>query len=196
MSDDAVDLTINRGTATSTVRGWFAPSFSTAAGEQPARVYLEHATQDDLRSGDALIVGGATFAVESVGWWPPDSLEAVLAGANLADACRIERLTSAQFSEETNIITRDWTTIWSGPCDVEIGQGSLIPQTLDLAADVVEVLRGIAKIPASATNVEADDRLTVTASTDGRMVGSTFTVAAVQMDTSPALRSLNLAEVR
>jgi len=190
-----VDIVITRGTATTNVTGWVAPAFATAVGEQPARAYLEDATQDLLATGDALTASGVTYAVEAVGWWPPDSIEAVLVGTNLPDTCTIERQTATTFDPDTNTVTTAWAVIWSGPCDIQIGAGAT-PVVIDNAAEPMVVLRGLAKIPASVTTVEPGDRLTVDTSRDARLVGSHLAISAVQMDTTPALRVLNVSDVR
>lgn len=190
-----VDIVITRGTATTSVTGWVAPAYAAVAGEQPARVYLEDATQGLLATGDALTASGVTYAVEAVGWWPPDSIEAVLARTDLPDACTIDRQTANTFDPDTNIVTSGWAVIWSGPCDIQIGAGAT-PVVIDNAAEPVVVLRGLAKIPASVTDVEEGDRLTVTTSRDARLVGSHLAISAVQMDTTPALRVLNVSDVR
>jgi len=189
-----VDIVITRGTTTTNVTGWVAPAYANVAGEQPARAYLEDAEQGTLATGDALTASGVTYAVEAVGWWPPDSIEAVLAGTDLPDTCTIERQTSSTFNATTNIVTATWAVIWSGPCDIQIGAGTT-PVVVDNASEPMVVLRGLAKIPASA-DVEPGDRLTVTASRDDRLVGAHLAISAVQLDTTPALRVLNVSDVR
>jgi len=191
-----VDITITRGTATTSTYGWVAPAFTTDAGEQPARAYLEDATQGLLANGDALTADGVTYVVEKVGWWPPDSIEAVITGVDLPDTCTIERQTASAFDPVTNIVTPTWAVIWSGPCDIQIEAGGTTPAVVDNAADPTVVLRGLAKIPASVTDVEPGDRLTVTTSRDARLVGAHLAISAVQMDTTPALRVLNVSDVR
>ncbi|HEY5482827.1 MAG TPA: DUF6093 family protein [Propionibacteriaceae bacterium] len=192
-----VDITITRGTTTTTTTyGWVAPAFPTDAGEQPARAYLENATQDLLHTGDALTASGVTYAVEAVGWWPPDSIEAVLAGTDLPDTCTIDRETVSAFDPATNIVTNTWAVIWSGPCDIQIGAGGTTSVVVDNAGDPTVIVRGLAKIPASVTDVELGDRLTVTTSRDARLVGVHLAVTAVQMDTTPALRVLMVSDAR
>jgi len=190
-----VDITITRGTTTTSTYGWVAPAYANVAGEQPARAYLENATQDLLQTGDALTASGVTYAVEAVGWWPPDSIEAVLASTDLPDTCTIDRETVSAFDPATNIVTNTWAVIWSGPCDIQIGAGTT-PVVIDNAAEPTVVLRGLAKIPASVTDVEPGDRLTVVTSRDARLIGSHLSISAVQMDTTPALRILNVSDVR
>lgn len=192
----AVDIRITRGTTRTDVVGWVAPAFTTEVGVQPARVYLEEAAPDLLRAGDALTASGVTYAVERVGWWPPDSIEAVLTAANLPDTCTIERRTASSFDPVTNLVTETWTALWSGPCDIQIGIGVTTSVPVDNAGDSMTVLRGLVQIPASVTDVEDGDRLTVTASQDARLVGSHLSVAGVQMVTTPALRVLNVSDVR
>jgi Family of unknown function (DUF6093) len=187
-----VDVTITRGATSTTVPGWVAPAFANVAGQQPARVYLEDAVEDLLATGDALTASGVTYAVEAVGWWPPGSIEAVLAGTDLPDTCTIERLTATVFDQSTNVVTNTWSVIWSGPCCVQIGIG--VP--VDNAAETQVVLRGLVQVPASVATVEHGDRLTVTTSRDLRLVGSHLAITAVQMDTTPALRVLNVSDIR
>lgn len=194
MTVGAVDITRTRGAETAQLRGWVAPAYSTTEGEQPARAYLEPAIQGDLLAGDAVTVSGVTYAVEAVGWWPPNSIEAVLAGANLADTGKIERLTASSFDPVTNVVTKTWTPIWSGPCDVEVGGGVLTAVIVDNAGQPTSVQRAFARIPASVVDVRVGDRFTVTESLDARLVGEPMPITGVQMDTTPAMRVLNLSE--
>lgn len=197
MSTDAIlTLTRTRGADVQNLAGWLAPAFSTTVGEEPARAYLEPAVQGDLLPGDAITAAGITYAVESVGWWPPDSIEAVLAGANLADTGKIERLTGSSFDAALNVVTQVWSEIWTGPCDVEVGQGVLTATLVDNAGEPTVVQRGFARIPASVVDVEPGDRFTVLTSLDARLIGDPMPIMGVQMDTSPGLRVLNLSELR
>jgi hypothetical protein len=196
MSSSVVDIVITRGTTTTTVSGWVAPAFANAAGQQPARAYLEDATQDLLATGDALTASGATYAVEAVGWWPPDSIEAVLAGTDLPDTCTIERQTATAFDATTNLVTKTWSVIWSGACRVETGTGVSAPGLLENAAELMTSLRGLVQVPASVVDVGQGDRVTITTSRDARLVGAHLAITAVQMDTTPALRNLNVSDVR
>ena len=196
MSTAVVEIVITRGTTPTTVTGWVAPAFSNAAGQQPARVYLEDATQDLLQTGDALTASGVTYAVEAVGWWPPDSIEAVLAGTDLPDTCTIERQTATAFNATTNLVTKTWSALWSGPCCVEVGTGVSAPGLLENAAELMISVRGLVQVPASVYDVAQGDRVTINTSRDTRLVGTHLAITAVQMDTTPALRNLNVSDVR
>jgi len=191
-----VDITITRGTTPTSTYGWVAPAFTTDAGEQPARAYLENATQGLLITGDALTADGVTYVVEKVGWWPPDSIEAVLAATDLPDTCTIDRQTGTAFNATTNLVTKTWTSIWSGACRVEVGTGVSAPGLLENAAELMTSLRGLVQVPASVVDVAQGDRVTITASRDARLVGTHLAITAVQMDTTPALRNLNVSDVR
>lgn len=191
----SVDITRTRGTSTATLTGWVAPAFTTAVGEQSARAYLEDVTRDDLRTDDMLAADGLTYIVTKVGWWPPDSIEATLAGVDLPDTCLIERETGASLDEVTNVVTSTWSTVWSGPCNIQIGAG-VTPLVVDNAGETMVAMRGMAQIPASAVDVQPGDRLTVATSRDARLVGVHLAITGVQMDTTPVLRVLNISDAR
>ena len=185
-------VSIDRGGIVSTTTGWLAPEHADASGLVPAKVYLEGA-QGLLQAGDLVTVAGVGYVVESVAYWAPGDIEAVLAAVQLLDICRIERRTARTYTEATNTVADAWSVVWSGPCDVQPAL-STVGRRLDNAADPVTVTVATATVPASVVAVAPLDALVVTASRDARLVGRRLVVTGVRMATNPVLRTLLLEE--
>lgn len=70
------------------------------------------------------------------------------------------------------------TTIYSGPCEVQVSDG-LTAQSEDAGGADVTLTRVTVKVPITATGIQIDDVVTITASAlDPDLVGQRFTVVA------------------
>jgi hypothetical protein len=169
------EATITRGAISTTIPGWVAPAFTNVAGDQPARAYFENVTRDALQIGDTLTADGLTYIVTAVGWWPPDSIEAVLAGVDLSDTCTIERASGGVFDPVNHQSTTVWSPWWSGPCFARVLPGS---KMATVAAERTGVLQVEILLPMAAPAPQIGHRITITnAHSDPALTGQAFFVS-------------------
>jgi len=192
----AQDVSVSGATHAYATVGWLAPQQVAADGVMPARLYVA-GRPGDVAVGDLVTVDGVGYVATSVGYWHPGDLEVVLSSTVLVDRCRIERRTGQSYDDATNTMTDTWAVVWEGPCDLDSTAtvGSRTDARTEAAGDPVTLSRLTASIPATVTDVEPMDTLTVTQSGDARLVGRRFTITAIRMGTTPALRSLLLEGV-
>jgi hypothetical protein len=169
------EATITRGAISTTIPGWVAPAFTNVAGEQPARAYFENVARDALQIGDTLAADGFTYIVTRVGWWPPDSIEAVLAGVDLADTCTIERASGGVLDPVNHQSTTVWSPWWSGACAVRVVAGDKMET---VGAERTAVLHVEILLPMAAPAPKVGHRITITnAHSDPALTGQAFFVS-------------------
>ena len=149
----------------------------------------------DVREGDVLTFRGVVRRIVGLperwrnpftGWEAGTVCKIEAAQPFLRDLGTLQRKTGVVFNKDLNTNVPVFVTVWSGPClvdppttegsEVEAGQQKLSIQPFTVS------------VPLEVTDVKPDDRFTVTASADPRMVGRPLTVTRT--------KGASLAQVR
>lgn len=86
------------------------------------------------------------------------------------------------------------STIYTGPCRVQVGAPSVT--TPEAGGDVLSVLRLTVQVPVSATGIQVNDVVTITAAThDPDLEGKTYRVTGTHAKTHATARRLEVEEV-
>jgi hypothetical protein len=128
---------------------------------------------------------------------------AVLAGrraaeALMVDTCTIRRVTGQATDDTTGKVTPTYSTIYSGKCKLQaLGSQGQAPARPHSIAEAQVFLQQIElHVPMSVTGVQADDLVTVTASSlDADLVGRTWHVRALSHKSFQTARRFGLEEV-
>lgn len=112
----------------------------------------------------------------------------------MVDACTITRSAgNAGLNEVTGRTVPRATTVYSGPCQVQVPDTQ--PQTPEVGERTATVQRLTVKIPVSVTGVRVGDRVTLTtAALDGDLAGRTYRVAGLHDKTYATSRRLACEE--
>jgi hypothetical protein len=113
----------------------------------------------------------------------------------MVDTCTITRVTGGSSDPETGVRTQTTTVVYTGKCRFKMYPRSPGRRTDVAEASVVEVDEEL-QIPMSATGVQVEDIVTVTASAlDPALVGRAFRVASQAAKTHATMRRFDLLEV-
>lgn len=117
------------------------------------------------------------------------------AEALMLDACTIARTTGSSTDPDTGVVTPTTSTAYTGKCKV---QQSKVPigEPKDLGEASILVVHLEVHVPMSATGIQVDDVVTVTASAlDPDLIGRRFTVRGVAHKSFLTARRLDVQEV-
>jgi hypothetical protein len=119
---------------------------------------------------------------------------AFVAGA-LVDTCVITRETGAVTDPDTGVVTKTYATIYTGPCQVQQGEGSAGQSLVGEAS--LRLASLTLKLPIAGTeNVRAEDIVTITAcEMDSALVGRAYFLTGELAATFKTARKLGLTEV-
>lgn len=121
----------------------------------------------------------------------------IAAEARMVDACTVTRPTAGEAFDATTgtYDTIGTSTVYSGPCEVQLSDG-LNARGTEAGGSDVTISRLTVKIPVSATGVRVDDLVTVTSSTfDEELAGQKFAVVAGHSKTFATARRLEVERV-
>lgn len=115
------------------------------------------------------------------------------AGRWMVDACTIQHPTGATLNTANGVITPTYTTVYSGPCEM---QGSMSPSGQEVAEAHLAVLSPTLKVPIEVVGVVEGDLVTMTASrNDPELPGKTFRIKGPSHKSSATARRFQCIEV-
>lgn len=118
------------------------------------------------------------------------------ADAGFVDTCRIERVVATDSNPLTAVTTKQWDTVYTGPCRVQQAAAPWAgPATVGEAALRTSALE--LQLPVAGTEgILIDDRVTITACThDAELTGRQFTITGQHHASHKTTRRLPLMEV-
>lgn len=165
-------------------------------------LYLPDGT--DVARADDVGLRGATYRVGSApevwvnpwtGWRAGVVVRLeVLAGATeLPDTATLERPGAPVWDRDANTEVPGWTTIWTGPVLVETPTGASGTDA-QAAEQRLSIQPMTVNAPLELVDVQPDDRLTVTTSSDPRLVGRPLQVTRVKAGSLATLRQFSVID--
>ena len=121
-----------------------------------------------------------------------------LALSLMVDTCTVTRLDPATTTTDpdTGVVTKGFTTIYSGPCKVQRVPRASRTQPVSVGEAEVILSRLELHVPTSAVGILADDIATITASTfDADLVGKVFHVRELAHKSWETARRYGVEEV-
>lgn len=122
-----------------------------------------------------------------------ESVRSVQSDRGLPDECTITRPDGGALNPGTLIWTPNAPVVYTGPCRVQLlPPGRVFVNQHGDAS--VSVVRYSASLPWDTTDIAVDDVLTVTTSKDPKMIGRSFVVYNVTVDTFGSRRFVDLID--
>jgi hypothetical protein len=115
------------------------------------------------------------------------------AEALMVDTCAITRVGTRTTDTTTAVVTTPTTTLYTGKCRIQQAQAQA--QREDIGEDHLLLLRLEVQLPMSLTGLAVGDRITITASLDGDLVGRVFRVHDLAHKTHATARRPQCLEV-
>jgi hypothetical protein len=114
----------------------------------------------------------------------------------LVDTCIIERVTGESLNPTTGKVTKTYTTVYSGPCQVQAASANWAGPTT-VAEAALRLASSELQLPVvGSEGLKIDDRVTVlTSLNDADLVGRKFTLTGESRKSHATTRKLPLLEI-
>lgn len=111
----------------------------------------------------------------------------------MTEHCVIERPTGTQYDPASHRDESTWQPVYTGRCHLQPVSAASAELT-ELVGQQINSLTHHGTVPLSVTDLQADDRLTITASDDPAQIGRRYTLTAVQSGSHAVARRFTATE--
>lgn len=115
----------------------------------------------------------------------------------MVDTCTIRRPVSVTTDDLSGVVTTNYSTVYTGPCRVQMSGTGAMGQRTDVGEASVVVLRAELQLPVTtSTGVRRGDEMTLSTSTnDPDLLGRTWRIHDLAHKTHATARRLQIEEV-